>query len=188
MTVFRKPNSLPQLDPTNLLHVPSLTPLFFPLVQPGLVTPEPHSVPDFPLPTSPLNVKRHDVCFNSHSVHRFWNLLAEVDNHADRVGKSVSWVIYSDWLWDFDQDPVWGGLGLVWRSFCLDFGSRSEGVKGIIYIYISYIYNTHTHTHIYIYIVGPSSRSERALLAPLFFASLVSFVGVYVFWVSSVAP
>ena len=35
---------------------------------------------------------------------QWWNLLSEADSHADRVGKSVSWLIYSDYLWDFDKE------------------------------------------------------------------------------------
>lgn len=59
---------------------------------------------------------------------QFWNLLAEVDNHADRVGKSVSWVIYSDWLWDFDQDSL-SGLSPAPTLHGARFTSKGFGIQ-----------------------------------------------------------
>lgn len=41
----------------------------------------------------------------SHGLTRqFWNLLASVEPDADRVGKSVSWLIFSDAMWEYDKE------------------------------------------------------------------------------------
>ena len=57
-------------------------------------------------------------------TRQFWNLLASVEPDADRVGKSVSWLIFSDAMWEYDKEPHATTNGRephhsgFWNSYC----------------------------------------------------------------------
>eukprot|EP00438_Fugacium_kawagutii_P007879 Skav213954 [mRNA] locus=scaffold1979:178458:186567:- [translate_table: standard] len=46
---------------------------------------------------------------NQQCSRQFWNILANAEPDPDRVGKLVSWLIYSDGMWEYDKDLRWRG-------------------------------------------------------------------------------
>lgn len=67
---------------------------------------------------------------------QFWNVLAHAEPDPDRVGKSVSWLIYSDSIWEYDKDflskldpaPMLHGVRFTSKGFGIQWEETAGAV------------------------------------------------------------
>ena len=80
----------------------------------------------------PINSKEDGIPADG----QFWNLLASVEPDADRVGKSVSWLIFSDAMWEYDKDflsqvdpaPILHGVRFTSKGFGIQWEETAGAV------------------------------------------------------------